>query len=96
MLEERAISAETQLKEALERIRALERTARRASQDTTAEYRTASALSSLPEKNNNNESLPGTPVTPSRALSRGTSRATPTTPKSKSRQINREEAIDKS
>ncbi|XP_065068274.1 axonemal dynein light chain domain-containing protein 1-like isoform X3 [Rhopilema esculentum] len=96
MLEERAISAETQLKEALERIRALERTARRASQDTTAEYRTASALSSLPEKNNNNESLPGTPVTLSRALSGGTSRATPTTPKSKSRQINREEAIDKS
>ncbi len=35
ILEERAISAETQLKEAQERIRALERSVRRSSQDST-------------------------------------------------------------
>ena len=70
-MEERAIAAESNLKEALERIRALERSIRRASQDSTNQ-RPNSELASLPETNNNEESLPTTPK--SRMASRGVSR----------------------
>ena len=44
-MEERAITAETSLKEALERIRALERSIRRASQDSNNQRRYSEASS---------------------------------------------------
>jgi len=54
-MEERAIAAETQLKEALERNRALERSLRRGSQDSTS-LRRYSDAASLPETNNDKAS----------------------------------------
>ena len=81
-MEERAIAAESSLKEAMERIRALERGMRRASQDTTSTSQPAnSELPSLPETNSNDESLSKTPKsrgsvrTLSRESSRGTSKS---------------------
>lgn len=69
LMEKRAIVAEGSLKEALERIRALERSARRSSHDTS--QRSASAVVTASEANSNEESLTATARVPSSTVSNG-------------------------